>query len=72
MKTMLITFLDIKSNVHFEFVPQGQTVNQAYYVETLVRLRETVYRKGLNFGPTILYHDNDNLCQAVSGLKSDC
>jgi len=27
---MLITSLDIKVTVHFEFVPQGQTVDQAF------------------------------------------
>jgi hypothetical protein len=53
MKTMLITISVIKIIVHFEFIPQGQTVNQAYYVETLKRLREAVRKKkGLNFGPT--------------------
>jgi len=31
MKTMLITFFDIKGIVHFEFIPQGQIVNKAYY-----------------------------------------
>jgi hypothetical protein len=49
MKTVLITFLDIKGIVHFEFIPQGQTVNQAYHVEILTLCVE----KGLNFGPTI-------------------
>jgi hypothetical protein len=49
---MLITFFDIKGIVHFEFIPQGQTVNYAYYVDILKRLSEVVYVKGLDFGPT--------------------
>jgi hypothetical protein len=32
MKAMLITFFDIKDIFHLEFIPQGQTVNQAYQV----------------------------------------
>jgi hypothetical protein len=50
MNTMLITFFNIKGIVHFEFIPQGQIVNQVYYVETMKQLCET---KGLNFGPKI-------------------
>jgi hypothetical protein len=44
IKTMLITFLDIEGTVHLEFIPQGQTVNPAYYVEILKRLLEDVRR----------------------------
>jgi hypothetical protein len=29
MKAMLVTFFNIKGKVYFEFIPQGQTVNQA-------------------------------------------
>jgi hypothetical protein len=53
MKTVLITFFDIKGIVRFEFIPQGLTFNQAYYVEIFKQLHETVRRKGLNFGPKI-------------------
>jgi hypothetical protein len=53
MKTMLITFFDIKGSGHFEFIPQGQTVNQAYCVEILKWLCEAVSGKSLNFGLTI-------------------
>ena len=31
----LICFFDIKRLFHFEFVPQGQTVNQQFYLEVL-------------------------------------
>jgi hypothetical protein len=29
MKTLLNTYFNINGTVHFEFIPQGQTVNQA-------------------------------------------
>jgi hypothetical protein len=59
MKTMLITFFHGKAIVHFEFIPQGQTVNQAYYMEILKRLREAVGRKRLKLWTNgwILRHD---------------
>jgi hypothetical protein len=42
---MLFTFFDIKGVVHFEFIAQGQRVNQAYCVEILKQLHETVHRR---------------------------
>jgi len=41
----LICFFDQKGIVHKEFVPPGQTVNAAFYVEDLKHLRENVQRK---------------------------
>jgi hypothetical protein len=52
MKTMLITFFDVKGIIHFECVPQGQIFNQTYYVEVLKRCVKLFVEEGLNFGPT--------------------
>jgi len=41
----LICFFDQKGIVHKEFVPPGQTVNAAFYVEDLKCLWENVRRK---------------------------
>jgi hypothetical protein len=40
VKTMLIIFFDAKGVVRRVFVPQGQTINAAYYVDVLERLRK--------------------------------
>jgi hypothetical protein len=45
IKTMLLTFFYIRTIVHYEFVPIGQTVNLVYYLEVLERLCEKVRRK---------------------------
>jgi hypothetical protein len=68
---MLITFFDINGTVHCEFITQGQTVNQAYYVEILKQLHEAVHRKRpeLSYIDWILHHDNAP-AQAISGLKN--
>jgi hypothetical protein len=60
MKAMFITFCDIKSTVHSEFIPQGQTVNQVNYVETVKWLHEAVPRKRPELWPNnwSLHHDN--------------
>ena len=42
---MLMCFFDQKGIVHKEFVPPGQTVNAALYIEVLKRLGENVRRK---------------------------
>ena len=50
VKAMLICFFDIKGLIHFEFVPQGQTVNQQFYLEVLKQLCDAGAKKTLNCG----------------------
>jgi hypothetical protein len=66
---MLIISFDIKGTIHFEFIPQGKTANQAYYVDTLKRLREAVRtkRSELWSNEWIPQHDN---AQAHKELSS--
>jgi len=44
LKAMLIVFFDIQGIVMAEWVPSGHTVNQQYYIEVLMKLRECVRR----------------------------
>jgi transposase len=62
MKTMLRNFLYIKATVHSEFIPQGRTINQAYYVEILMRLHEAE----LWPNDWILHHDNAPVHKTLS------
>jgi len=69
VKTMLICFFDIKGLVHFEFIPQGQTVNQQFYLEVPKRLRDAVRRKRPELkrsGEWLLHHDNAPAHTALS------
>jgi len=45
MKAILIVFFDMEGIVHYEYFPQGQTVNRLFYLQVLTRLRLAVYRK---------------------------
>ncbi|UYV73070.1 hypothetical protein LAZ67_10001736 [Cordylochernes scorpioides] len=59
IKTMIIVFFDIRGIVHCEFVPQRQTVNSAFYLEVLKRLKRRIARVRTDIKDTVkLHHDN--------------
>jgi hypothetical protein len=53
-------FLPFKGTVHFEFISQGETFTQAYYVEISMRLRGALHRKRPELWPNnwILHYNN--------------
>ncbi|UYV84731.1 hypothetical protein LAZ67_X003242 [Cordylochernes scorpioides] len=45
-KVLLVTFFGHQGIVHYEFLPQGQTINQRVYLVILRSLRKTIQKKG--------------------------
>ena len=69
VKVMLIVFFDIQGIIHFEFLPQGQTVNQTVYEEILWRLVRSVRDKRRNLWEAntwALHHNNAPAHTALS------
>jgi hypothetical protein len=65
---MLISFFDANGIVH-PFVPNGQTVNQVFYLQVLKRLCDMVRQKCpelLQSGEWLLHHDNVPAHKALS------
>jgi histone-lysine N-methyltransferase SETMAR len=60
-KVMLEVFFDYKGLIHYEFIPEGRTVNKELYVEILRRLRDAIRRKRPEKWAAnnwVLLHDN--------------
>lgn len=69
VKAMLIVFFDIKGVIMTEWVPEGQTVNQKYYIDTLIKLREKIRKKRPDSWKNdswILHQDNAPAHNALS------
>lgn len=69
VKSMLITFFDAKGVIHREFLPAGQTVTGAFYLQVLRRLKARVSRVRPEIAEDwILHHDNapSHTCFVVS------
>jgi hypothetical protein len=45
VKVMLMVCFDSEGVVHYEFLPQGLTVNKEYYLEVMQCLHEAVRKK---------------------------
>jgi transposase len=65
---MLITFFYIKGTDDFEFIPQNQTVNRAYYVKIMKQLHEAECRQRPELRPNnwIFRHKNDSRHKTLS------
>ena len=65
---MLIVFFDIKGVILEEWVPEGTTVNQHYYKEVLIKLREKVRQKRPQLWENdfIVHQDNAHAHTALS------
>jgi hypothetical protein len=64
-------FLLYQGFVHFEFIPQGQEDNQAYYVEILKQICEAEHRRPEHRPDRILNQHNAPPHKVLSGPKID-
>ena len=61
IKVLLTVFFDASGVVHHEYLPEGSTLNQTYYIEVLKRLRDAIRRKRPELwrsGDWFFHHDN--------------
>ncbi|VEN60324.1 unnamed protein product [Callosobruchus maculatus] len=61
VKVLLTVFFDCRGVVHHEFLSQGSTVNQEYYLQVMRNLREAIRQKRPDLWKNknwLLHHDN--------------
>ncbi|UYV77598.1 hypothetical protein LAZ67_15001667 [Cordylochernes scorpioides] len=61
VKVLLTVFFDCRGVVHHEFLPQGRTVNEEYYLQVMRNLREAIRQKRPDLWKNkiwLLHHDN--------------
>jgi hypothetical protein len=71
-KAMMIVFFNIRDVIMIEWVPEGQTVNQKYYLEVLTKLRERVRKKRPELWKNkswILHKDNAPAHNAIAAKQ---
>ncbi|KAJ8963118.1 hypothetical protein NQ318_018583 [Aromia moschata] len=68
-KAMMIVFFDIRGIVYVHWVPEGQTVNQPYYIEVLTALRERVRRRRPDLWKTKSWKIHQDNAPAHSALS---
>ena len=60
-KVLLTVFFDARGVVYHEYLPEGSTVNQTYYIKVLKRLRDAIRWKRTELwrsGDWFCHHDN--------------
>lgn len=60
-KVMLTIFFDIRGIIHFEFLPEGRTMDKHYYLDVMKRLRDEICKKRPDLwkeNSWILHHEN--------------
>ncbi|GFT06949.1 protein GVQW3 [Trichonephila clavipes] len=64
-KVMMIVFSDIHGIVYLHWVPEGQTINQHYYLEVLGNLRERIRKNDPKCGKKNHGFSTKTMCQLI-------
>ncbi|GFV24023.1 mariner Mos1 transposase [Trichonephila clavipes] len=70
-KAMMVVFFDIHGIVYLHWVPEGQTINQHYYLEVLGNLRERIRKKRPEMWKekSWIFHQDNALAHSALSVK---